>query len=178
MTNLWVVWIHKSQSSIQWKPNPNSYSKRKANGNVHSPLKRKPEKKHVASFFSFFSPRLLFHSLRHFRVVGLVRFDLQLLCLIQRSYFFSLPFPHTSRKFISLPGSLCTSCVSFHILYPTFTLLLCRYHEHTASFRQILQVMDLLPAVSLRPGAQKTSEGSARACNKLSGKFYIVSEKE
>lgn len=100
--------------------------------------------------------------------------------VIQRSFFFffSLSFPHTNRKSFSLPGSLCTSSVSFHILYSIFTLLLCRCHKHTASFRQILQVTHLLPAASLRPEAQKSSEDSAQACDKLSGKFYIVREKE
>lgn len=126
---------------------------------------------HLCLFFS----HLLFHSLRHFRVMGLVQFDLKLLCH-PAELFFS-PYPSQTQK-VSLSGSLCTSFVSFHILYSIFTLLLCRCHKHTASFRQILQVMRLLPAVSLRPGTQKTSEDSAQACDKLSSKFYIVSEKE
>lgn len=130
--------------------------------------------------FCFFFPSLLFHSLRHFRVVGLMQFDSKLLCHPAKLFFFffSLSFPHTNRKSFPLPGSLCTSSVSFHILYSIFTLLLCRCHKHTASFRQILQVTHLLPAASLRPEAQKSSEDSAQACDKLSGKFYIVREKE
>lgn len=118
--NLWVVWIHKSHSSVQWKLSPNSYSKRKVDDKVHSPLKGKPEKKHVASLFVCFFPTCfstLSGTLELWAWCSLIWS-----CYVIQQSFFFLPIPHTRRKSLCLDLFVHPLCLS---IFCTQYLLFC-----------------------------------------------------